>query len=1135
MKKFSVAVLFLFVLVNCKEPQPVTVIKETKIRTVTADDFGEEKTEAITLADGFQLKLWAPGPLLSNAVAISFDNHGIAYISETSRRKSSDIDIRAHRDWIIEELALENLEDTEALHRRKLDPSLSEENTWQEDFNKDGIHDYNDLMVQSEYVRRVWDSDGDGRADQSKLFADGFNGMLTGVAAGVLNHDGDVYVTAAPDLWKVTDTNGDDVADTKESLSYGYGIHIAYAGHDMSGLTIGPDGKIYWSIGDMGVNTKSKEGKHFKYPNQGAVMRCNTDGSDMEVFAHGLRNPQEIAFNAYGDLISVDNDGDHAGERERFVHILEGSDTGWRINWQYGKYNEPNESYKVWMDEKLYLPHFEGQAAYLLPAIDLAPDGPAGLAYNPGTALGPKWNDYFFASYFKGSAAKSKTQAFKLKPKGASYEIDNTEDVIVGIASTGVTFAPDGALYINDWKDGYALKPEGRVWRLDVAEEPNTNRTNTEQLLASGLKNKSSQGLSQFLAHDDMRIRQAAQFELVKQQNVSTLLEATNKKETLFKRLHAIWGLGQLSLNLAADKVGDSKLGDTLISLCKDEQEHVRAQTAKVIGEAKYTAAYSALPSLLNDESARVKFFAAEALGKLGNKEAFQPLVNLLEQVGDSDPHLRHGIMYALSRLDMAVELAKLNQHASPDVRIGAVVALRHMQSKQLAAFINDDHPLVATEAARAIHDDFSIPVALPDLAKALTTSTVKTEAFLRRAINANLRIGDAASAKRLSDYITNRSNGEAMRTDAMWALGYFENPPVLDRVDGRFRGELKTDLAKAQTAISPHVNSLLEESGDIRAAAANLVGRVQLKGFEEDLSTFVKSSNQTVPVRAAALSSLVAVGASQTQSAFDIALTSKEVKLREAAQSLLATAKMDESIVVQLLAKAIENGTIGERQKSIMSLATKKSDAAKALLETWFDKLKAGQVKPALQLDVLNAINQSSFDDLKAAVAKYEADKDQDNVLALFQESLEGGTLRKGAMIFYTNNVAQCIRCHVHNEMGGKVGPDLTKIAEVLSPKQLLESLVDPNARIAPGYGSVILGLKNESKVNGILVEENDEFITIRQADGELQQIAKAEIAERENAPSGMLSMRELLSKSEIRDLMAFLTSLKSGAKPLF
>jgi len=73
-----------------------------------------------TLDDNFELDLWAPGQLLSNAVSITFDNQGHAYVTETTRRKSSDLDIRQHRDWNIDDLSLQSIEDTEHLHKTKL-------------------------------------------------------------------------------------------------------------------------------------------------------------------------------------------------------------------------------------------------------------------------------------------------------------------------------------------------------------------------------------------------------------------------------------------------------------------------------------------------------------------------------------------------------------------------------------------------------------------------------------------------------------------------------------------------------------------------------------------------------------------------------------------------------------------------------------------------------------------------------------------------------------------------------------------------------------------------------------------------------------------------------------------------------
>ena len=124
-------------------------------------------------------------------------------------------------------------------------------------------------MVLSEKIFRIEDSNGDGFADSSKLFADGFNTEVTGIAAGVLHFDGEVYATIAPDVWKLQDTSGDGVANQRSKLVSGFGLHIAYAGHDMHGLTVGPDGKVYWSIGDKGVSVSSNEGKKFLYPNQG--------------------------------------------------------------------------------------------------------------------------------------------------------------------------------------------------------------------------------------------------------------------------------------------------------------------------------------------------------------------------------------------------------------------------------------------------------------------------------------------------------------------------------------------------------------------------------------------------------------------------------------------------------------------------------------------------------------------------------------------------------------------------------------------------------------------------------------------------------------------------------------------------
>ena len=160
------------------------------------------------------------------------------------------------------------------------------------------------------------------------------------VGGGILSYGGDLFFGMAPGVFRLHDSNGDGVIDRQTTVSDGYNTHMAFGGHGISGVTIGPDGRLYWEVGDIGFNVVDKTGKRWAYPNQGAVLRSEPDGSGFEVFAAGIRNLQEFSFDEHGNLISVDNDGDHDGESERVVYIPYGSDSGWRSNWQYGKYTD---------------------------------------------------------------------------------------------------------------------------------------------------------------------------------------------------------------------------------------------------------------------------------------------------------------------------------------------------------------------------------------------------------------------------------------------------------------------------------------------------------------------------------------------------------------------------------------------------------------------------------------------------------------------------------------------------------------------------------------------------------------------------------------------------------------------------
>ena len=376
--------------------------------------------------------------------------------------------------------------DREAFYRRELSAERSEKNkSWLKDRNNDGISDFRDLAVISEKIHRIEDKAGKGVADTSEVFVDGINDMMTGVAAGVMSYGDQVYLAAIPRVWKFSADRKPGAADfKKEILLEGFGVRIAYSGHDMHGLTMGPDGRIYWSIGDKGLNVTDAKGVVHKKTSEGAVLRCEKDGSGFEIFAHGLRNPQEIAFDQWGNLFSVDNDGDFKGERERIVYITERSDSGWRCNWQYR-----GGGYNPWMDEKLAVPQWEGQAAYITPPLANYLDGPSGFLYNPGTALGAAWKDTFFVTLFPGR----KLAAFQLEPSGASFRMTNDRLAFSGPMMTGLSWGPDGAIYVADWNSpGWDPHDKGKIWKLDVEDkDKNPRRLATQSLLREGMEKKS--------------------------------------------------------------------------------------------------------------------------------------------------------------------------------------------------------------------------------------------------------------------------------------------------------------------------------------------------------------------------------------------------------------------------------------------------------------------------------------------------------------------------------------------------------------------------------------------------------------------------------------------------------------------
>lgn len=555
------------------------------------------------------LSLWGIDSLVISPIAIDIDDYGSLYYTTTDRQKNSEFDIRGHQDWEIPSIQLQTIEEKRAFLHKVLSPENSKNNTWLKDVNGDGSHDWRDMTVEKDKVYRLDDRNGDGVADQSQLIVDDFNDEVTDVAGGVLKEGDNLFVAIGPDLWRLKDKNGDGIQDEKTSISHGYGIHIGFSGHGMSGIEMGPDGRIYWQIGDIGFNGTDQTGRKWEHPNSGVIVRSNPDGSDFEVFASGNRNTHEFVFDEYGNLISEDNDGDHAGEKERLVYVVNGADIGWRSNWQYGKYRDPdNNTYKVWMDEKMYLPRFEGQAAYITPCIANYVSGPTGMLYNPGTALNSSYKNTFFIAKFVGNPAQSGVYGFKLKPKGATFDLGEDKLVLGGVLATGIDFGPDGAMYVADWIDGWDTHDYGRIWKLDDKNAAaSAERKQTKELLAADFSKRNGDELGELLNNPDMRVRLKTQFELVKRGSAGDAIFQKSLKQTAnqLARVHAVWGICQMARK-------EKKYAASLLAYLQDSDPEIRAQVAKWLGDIRYTEAGDKLIPLLKDSYSRARFFAAD-------------------------------------------------------------------------------------------------------------------------------------------------------------------------------------------------------------------------------------------------------------------------------------------------------------------------------------------------------------------------------------------------------------------------------------------------------------------------------------------------------------------------------------------
>jgi quinoprotein glucose dehydrogenase len=1066
-----------------------------------ASDDAQLAIKRFSLPKGLKASLWAAEPMFANPVAIDFDEKGRLFVSETYRYRTSVLDIRDYMGMLEQDLALRTIEDRLAMHQRVFGEQRK------------------DLAIESEVVRLVEDTDHDGVADKSSIYADGFNSELDGIASGVLARHGKVWFTNIPSLWLL---EGEAGHVKKTELLRGFGVRYNFTGHDFHGLALGHDGKIYFSIGDRGTHVTSKEGKVIAYPDEGAVFRSNPDGTELELVHRGLRNPQELVFDEHGNLFTGDNDSDQR-DMERLVYLVEGGDSGWRVGYQH----PPMGGGGPWIRDSLWKPQFEGRPAYLLPPVCNIEDGPSGMTYYPGTGLTPEYRGHFFITHFKGSIASSGIQSYTIKEKGASFVPTSSQQFIGGVLPTDVTFGPDGVLYFADWVNGWPKSNKGRIYGITpVTPDPAQAKISADlaKLLAEGFTQRKDAELAALLAHPDRRARLEAQLELAARggKSVGVFSKVVNHKSSApLARLHAVWGLTQLAHK-------DPKVAPLLGKLLGDADDEVRAQAAKGLGDVKAVGAREPLEKRLADTSARVQFFAAQSLGKLGQEQAAAPLIALLRANDNKDAYLRFAASYALSRLRPEAALAAAAKDESAAVRLGVLLAYRYMQSPSAAKFLDDPDAFIVREAAEAINDA-PIEAAFAPLAGKLASAPAADEPLVVRALNANYRLGDAPRAQAIANYALNDKATPAMRAEALKQLSLWGKVPQRDRVVGIYRPLKERPATDAVNALTPAVAKLLGEGvpEPVQLATLDAVQALELGTAAPALVAAVKNAKTPEAVRTGALKTLDALNSDSVLEAVSAAEKSDVPALRLAALQIVAHRSPQRALPV--IKRFAASKSEVEQQAAFQAMGQLDSLQAPVLLVGAIDQLAAGKVLPGAQVELLETVQKSTAPAVKARWEKQQAAwAASSDPLAAYAYALDGGNPWRGAQQFFENAVLPCARCHKAYGEGGEAGPDLSRIGAQQPPKYLLESIVKPSAHIAPGFDNVTLTLADGTTEVGSVASESATQIVLKRGDGTQATIDPKQVKERVVAPSSMPDIyTQVLTPGQLRDMVAFLRRL--------
>ncbi len=328
-----------------------------------------------------------------------------------------------------------------------------------------------------------------------------------------------------------------------------------------------------------------------------------------------------------------------------------------------------------------------------------------------------------------------------------------------------------------------------------------------------------------------------------------------------------------------------------------------------------------------------------------------------------------------------------------------------------------------------------------------------------------------------------------------------------------------------AREAVAPALASIVNTAPDaVKVAAISLIDKLNIQ--DSAVAMEIVSNPKLSPrLRSTALQLLASHNDPKLQDAVKICLADKNPMVRtEAIRSL---AKLPDALAQ--LQSLLSNASTSEKQAAYFAIGQLSGHEADEILSKAMDELTAGKISAPLELDVLEAAGRRSDPGVRAKVQAYTESLSKTDPLAPYRVALEGGDAEAGYKLFHNRVDLSCIRCHSARGEGGIVGPKLDGIGARQTRDYILESIVLPNAKIAPGYESAVVKTKSGKTLVGVVRRENADELVLLDNDGKEIHIPKAEIVSRERGLSAMPEgLIKLMSKGDLRDIVEFLASSK-------